>query len=145
VFGDRRVNIHHVALFQKDGKMSNLQCTNQTCSQYTCNVSCHNACLTYEDITKCVIAKYEIGIEDHKEEKDDVNHPSHYNRGKYEVNEVLKDWFKAGMLDWNTCCAIKYLARCNFKNNKLKDLKKSAWYIADLIADIEEEEKLKNT
>ena len=54
-----------------------------------------------------------------------VNHPSHYNKGKYEVIDVIDDW----NLDFSLGNAIKYIARCNYKENKIEDLKKAVWYI----------------
>lgn len=57
--------------------------------------------------------------------KEMVNHPSHYNKGKYEVIDVIDDW----NLDFSLGNAIKYIARCNYKENKIEDLKKAVWYI----------------
>lgn len=42
-----------------------------------------------------------------------VNHPSHYNRGKYEVWDVLDDWFPNDPLLWNVG---KYVARLGSKD-----------------------------
>lgn len=50
------------------------------------------------------------------EEKEQVNHPSHYNQGKYEVIDVIEDW-KLGFCLGN---AVKYIARCRYKRNKKK-------------------------
>lgn len=60
-------------------------------------------------------------------EKELVNHPSHYNKGKYEVIDVIDDW-KLGFCLGN---AIKYLARAGVKdkNKYVEDLKKAIWYI----------------
>lgn len=65
--------------------------------------------------------------------KEMVNHPSHYNTGKYEVIDVIEDW-ELGFALGN---AIKYIARCEHKGNKLQDLKKSLWYIQHEIDKIE--------
>lgn len=56
---------------------------------------------------------------------DNVNHPSHYTFGKIEVIDVITDW------NMNYCLgnAIKYIARCEHKENKIQDLKKAIWYI----------------
>ena len=54
-----------------------------------------------------------------------VNHPNHYNHGKYEVIDVIEDW----SLGFNLGNAIKYIARCDYKDNKKEDLEKALWYI----------------
>lgn len=54
-----------------------------------------------------------------------VNHPTHYNKGKYEVIDVIEDW----NLGFNLGNAIKYIARAEHKENALEDLKKAEWYI----------------
>lgn len=56
---------------------------------------------------------------------DQVNSPVHYNQGKIEVIEVIEDW----QLNFNLGNAIKYIARCEHKENKEQDLKKAIWYI----------------
>lgn len=56
---------------------------------------------------------------------DKVNHPSHYNTGKIEVIDAILDW----KLNFCLGNAIKYIARCEHKNNKEEDLKKAIWYI----------------
>ena len=64
-----------------------------------------------------------------------VNHPSHYNQGKYEVIDVIEDWdlgFEAGN-------AVKYIARYKYKAKPVEDLKKARWYIDRLIQRIERE------
>lgn len=54
-----------------------------------------------------------------------VNHPSHYNQGSIEVIDAIIDW----NLDFCLGNAIKYITRCNYKNNKVEDLEKAIWYI----------------
>lgn len=54
-----------------------------------------------------------------------VNHPSHYNQGKYEVIDVIEDW----NLNFSLGNCVKYIARCDFKENKLQDLKKAEFYL----------------
>ena len=61
-----------------------------------------------------------------------VNHPTHYNQGKYEAIDVIEDW----KLNFNLGNAVKYIARCRFKRNKIEDLEKAVWYI---------EREIKNT
>jgi hypothetical protein len=59
-------------------------------------------------------------------QKDNVNHPEHYTFGRYEVIDVLEDWFPADPLLWQVG---KYIARAGHKGNMLEDLKKAAWYL----------------
>lgn len=56
---------------------------------------------------------------------DNVNSPKHYNAGKIEVIEAIEDW----KLNFNLGNAIKYIARCEHKENKKQDLEKAKWYI----------------
>ena len=57
---------------------------------------------------------------------DPVNHPGHYTFGKYEVVDVLEDWFPSDPMLWQVG---KYIARAGHKGNMLEDLKKAAWYL----------------
>lgn len=61
------------------------------------------------------------------EDNEPVNHPSHYNSGKYEVIDVIEDW----NLDFSLGNAVKYIARAGKKDKtKIKeDLEKAIWYI----------------
>ncbi|HLR34551.1 MAG TPA: DUF3310 domain-containing protein [Tissierellales bacterium] len=54
-----------------------------------------------------------------------VDSPIHYNKGEYEVIDVIEDWG----LNFNLGNVIKYIARCNHKGNKVKDLQKAIWYL----------------
>lgn len=75
-----------------------------------------------------------------KANDDGVNHPNHYNNGKYEVIDIIEDVltpeeFK-GFLKGNV---IKYICRAGHKDDEIKDLCKCDWYLDDLI------EKMKTT
>jgi hypothetical protein len=70
--------------------------------------------------------------------KEMVNHPSHYNFSKYEVIEVLDEWFSDNPLIWQV---VKYLARAKYKGNELEDLKKAQFYLNRKIAKLENKEK----
>ena len=81
-------------------------------------------------------------------DKDDVNNPSHYNQGKIEVIEFIKDQ----KLDYHAGNVVKYVCRYKHKGQALKDLKKAQWYLNDLIMELksieysekeEREEKVK--
>ncbi|MBU5594898.1 DUF3310 domain-containing protein [Amphibacillus sp. MSJ-3] len=72
---------------------------------------------------------------------DRVNHPSHYNQGKYETIDVILDTVqhipgREGFLVGNI---IKYLNRWPFKNGR-EDLEKAKRYLGLLIDLIDEED-----
>lgn len=58
-----------------------------------------------------------------------VDHPSHYTFGKYEVIDVIEDW-KLGYYESNI---IKYIARAKHKGKELEDLRKAQWYLDRLV------------
>ena len=60
-----------------------------------------------------------------EEEKEMVNHPSHYNMGKYETIDVIEDW----QLNFNLGNAVKYISRAGHKDDIVQDLKKALWYL----------------
>lgn len=54
-----------------------------------------------------------------------VNHPKHYNVGKFETIDVIEDWG----LNFNLGNAVKYISRCEHKGSKVDDIKKAIWYL----------------
>ena len=54
-----------------------------------------------------------------------VNHPPHYNQGKYETIDVIEDWG----LDFNCGNAIKYISRHKHKGSPIRDIEKAIWYL----------------
>lgn len=54
-----------------------------------------------------------------------INHPAHYNQGKFEVIDVIEDWG----LGFNDGNAVKYIARHKHKENPEENLKKALWYL----------------
>jgi len=63
-----------------------------------------------------------------------VNHPTHYNSQPIECIKI------AELYNFNVGNAIKYLWRCEYKNNKIQDLQKAAFYIQrEIDRDIEVE------
>lgn len=50
---------------------------------------------------------------------------SHYKQGKIEAIDLIESY----NLNFNLGNAIKYIARCNYKNDKVNDLNKAIWYI----------------
>lgn len=66
---------------------------------------------------------------------DMVVHPKHYNTGEFEPIDVIADWG----LNFNLGNTVKYISRCEHKNNKLEDLKKAAYYLNYEIERLEKE------
>lgn len=54
-----------------------------------------------------------------------VNHPAHYNQHSIEPIDVIEDW----ELNFNLGSTVKYIARCDYKEKPIEDLKKAAWYL----------------
>ena len=69
--------------------------------------------------------------------KDDpVDRPKHYTTTKFEVIDVLEEFFPQDPLLWQ--CG-KYLMRCKHKGNPIQDLKKMIWYAQRQIKSYEDE------
>ena len=60
-----------------------------------------------------------------EDSKEMINHPQHYNMGKYEAIDVIEDW----LLNFNLGNTVKYISRAGHKDNIIQDLKKSLWYL----------------
>lgn len=76
------------------------------------------------------------------EEKDMVNHPTHYqfgNENQYEVIKVIDAW-ELGFSLGNT---VKYISRAGHKHpeKELEDLKKARWYLDHHISNLEKKMK----
>jgi hypothetical protein len=69
-----------------------------------------------------------------KDNPEMVNHPDHYNNGKFEVIEVLEDWAADDPLIWQT---LKYIGRHKHKGKPLEDLKKAKWHLDRKISQME--------
>jgi len=54
-----------------------------------------------------------------------VDHPKHYNTGKFEVIDVIEDWG----LNFHLGNAVKYIARAEHKGNAEEDIEKAIWYL----------------
>tara|TARA_Y100000389_G_C17328270_1_gene446697 strand:- start:391 stop:621 length:231 start_codon:yes stop_codon:yes gene_type:complete len=61
--------------------------------------------------------------------KNNIDHPSHYNKGKIEIIDAIEDW-NLGFHEGNI---IKYIARHNHKGKPIEDLRKAKWYLERLI------------
>lgn len=69
--------------------------------------------------------------------EENIDHPSHYNQGKFEAIVVIEDW----NLGFNLGNTVKYISRAGKKDPKkeLEDLKKAAWYLNREIQNREKE------
>jgi hypothetical protein len=67
-----------------------------------------------------------------------VDHPKHYNAGKYEVIDVIEDW----KLGFHLGNVVKYIARAEHKADALEDMKKARWYLNRAIELAESKVKL---
>ena len=66
--------------------------------------------------------------------QDMVNHPAHYGGDNpMEVINII-DYYN---LNFDLGNVTKYVLRCNSKGEKLKDLKKAAWYLQHEINKLE--------
>ncbi len=61
-----------------------------------------------------------------------VEHPAHYNQGRFEVIDVIEDW----NLGFNLGNTIKYIARAEHKGKQLEDLRKAKWYLEREISNL---------
>ena len=64
-----------------------------------------------------------------KPKADNVNHPSHYETGKFECIEVMQEVFGImAVCDFCKCNAFKYIYRMDRKNGD-EDARKAIWYL----------------
>ena len=72
---------------------------------------------------------------------DNVNHPTHYEVGKYQCIDVMEEIFGKEAVE-NFCLlnSFKYIWRAKRKNG-LEDLQKAQWYLNRLISSIENVEQ----
>lgn len=75
--------------------------------------------------------------EHYKKVNDMVNSPAHYTQHKWEVIDVLEEYFSAEPLLWQVG---KYLLRCKYKGHELQDLEKAAWYLNRKINKLKEKQ-----
>ena len=73
--------------------------------------------------------------------KEQVNHPSHYNQGKYEIIEVIED----SDFDFHLGNTLKYLCRAGKKDSAklVEDLKKSLWYAERKLVEVKNPRDIK--
>lgn len=68
-----------------------------------------------------------------------VNHPTHYNQGKFEVIEVIEDQ----SLGFHLGNVVKYVCRAGKKDpgKEIEDLEKAAWYLRRKIETLKAEKE----
>ena len=81
------------------------------------------------------ICNKQIRENDNNKNKEMINHPQHYNMGKYEAIDVIEDW----KLNFNLGNTVKYISRAGHKDNIIQDLKKASWYLNREIERLEKE------
>lgn len=75
-----------------------------------------------------------------KKIKDNVNHPHHYETGKYEcIDVMIETQGNEAVKDFCICNAFKYIYRHKNKNG-VEDIKKAIWYLKKFI-ELEERQK----
>ncbi len=67
---------------------------------------------------------YTVDRED--EPYDPINKPKHYTQGKYEVIDVIEDWFPD---EPHLFSAVQYIARARHKGAFQQDIRKAIWYL----------------
>ncbi|MDB4277817.1 DUF3310 domain-containing protein [Gammaproteobacteria bacterium] len=71
------------------------------------------------------------------EDEDVVNNPTHYNTGRIECIEAIRESMSseayAGYLKGN---CMKYLWRYDYKGKPIEDLEKAQWYLAKLLKEL---------
>ena len=62
---------------------------------------------------------------------DNVNHPPHYESGKFEcIDVMIETQGIEAVKNFCLCNVFKYLYRCNRKHSSpIEDIKKSIWYL----------------
>lgn len=68
---------------------------------------------------------------------DNINHPPHYTRGKYECIDIIEDID----LGYHLGNAFKYMYRAGHKDasKEIEDLKKAVWFIERKISTLQEQ------
>lgn len=67
--------------------------------------------------------------------EDNVNHPKHYETGKYECIDVMLEVMGVEYVKgFCLCNAFKYIYRCTKKNKTpVEDVKKAMWYLNEFL------------
>lgn len=84
------------------------------------------------EISNC----YSRTIETTKIVEDVINHPKHYNAGKYETIDIIEDIISNYEISQDAFLVgqiIRYLSRAPLKGDYAKNLQKAQWYMNRLI------------
>ena len=104
------------------------------------NMECRNLDLCIDNSLFDPIDEwYGISYIFEEKEKEMINHPSHYNQGKYEAIDVIEDW----KLNFNLGNTVKYISRAGHKDDIIQDLKKSLWYLQREIDRLEKDNEIR--
>lgn len=83
---------------------------------------------------KRLSALYPSNDFEHSANKDMVNKPEHYNKGKYETYDVIVDTLgKDEAMSYCQGNVLKYIMRMWNKGKPLQDAEKAEWYLKAMI------------
>lgn len=121
-------------------------CLGENCILYKTDFKCGKDDefleMSLDDVRKCFNLVF--GKDEVTHEHDNVEHPSHYETGKFECIEVMIEVMGVDAVkDFCVCNAFKYLYRHKRKNGK-EDLQKAVWYINKYLELAKESEVNKN-
>lgn len=75
---------------------------------------------------------------------DNVNHPSHYETGKFECIDVMIEALgEEAVKGFCVCNAFKYIYRHRRKNGT-EDIKKAVWYLNKYVELVEDKDEQNN-
>jgi len=88
----------------------------------------------YDNDTKKYYDVGEVSTNVSEQNMDNVNHPSHYTFGKYEVIDVIKDQLsEEQFVGYCLGNAVKYISRCQHKGKMIEDIRKAIWYLNAIV------------
>ena len=104
-------------------------CDKTSCEKCILYEKATDSCLDYGVSDGDVEKHYNIVFGNSKLKQDNVNHPAHYESGKFECIEVMEEAIGTDAVkDFCVCNAFKYIYRHKRKNGK-EDLEKARWYV----------------
>lgn len=115
----------------------------EDCTLCPLNANEHNICyvqrpdmseeefhkILIENTRKLLAVETNTAVDESIQTNDPVNHPSHYETGKFECIEVMQEALGTeSVIQFCICNAFKYLYRFRRKNG-MEDIQKAGWYI----------------
>lgn len=98
---------------------------------YNCTNCANQQCGTCDFYNVCVMGCDCGSVPSHWKPIDNVNHPSHYETGRFECFDVMVE--ALGVEETKGFClcnAFKYIYRCKIKHETpVEDIKKAIWYL----------------